>query len=262
MQIQFTESLPLFTLEDAQAALKLQENLIYSWIEVLHSPSALELLELQKNIKLIKILIGKIIGDNASLTLRLSNLQSAYDQLVANYNTVSESLAEEVTARELLQAEVSALKETVGELTGDKQCVEAASIVRAAETRFLDLLCSQAPKEWRVYYSKVSDLEADILSGEAHETIKYLWTVHNARYWNKRDINRLLRDLSVTRATITHKEDRNVDYYRKLTEEQVRSTFSSAFFRESAYDKPTRIPDHLVETALKLHKLTATPTDS
>ena len=64
MQIQFTESLPLFTLEDAQAALKLQENLIDSWIEVLHSPSALELLELQKNIKLIKILIGKIIGDN------------------------------------------------------------------------------------------------------------------------------------------------------------------------------------------------------
>jgi hypothetical protein len=102
----------------------------------------------------------------------------------------------------------------------------------------------------------VSDLEADIQSGQAHETIKQMWASTNSRYWNKRDMNILLRNLSVTRATITHKEDRNVDYYRKLTEEQVRSTFSSVRFRESALDL---IPDHLVQAALNLHKLTATP---
>lgn len=262
LPIQVTQTLPIFTLKDAQTALQSQEDRLSTWIQDVHSPSLLELFELHKNIKSIKLLIAKIIGDNASLTERLSNLQSAYDQLLTNYNTVSESLAKEVIARERLQAEVSALKETVDELTGDKQCVEAAIIVRAAEVRFLDLLCSQAPKEWREYYSKVCDLEADILSGDAHESIQHLWDVYKERYWKKRDINRLLRDFSNTRATITYKEDRDVDYYRKLTEEQVRSTFSSAYFRESVSDPPTAIPDHLVQAALELHKLTATPIDS
>ena len=134
---------------------------------------------------------------------------------MARYNVVSKSLAEEVTARELLQAEVSGLKETVGKLICDKQCFKAASIVRAAEIRFLDLLCSQAPKKWRGYYSKVCDLEVDILSDEAHESIKDLWAVHNnAKYWNTRDINRLLRDLSVIN---THNKEGRSSHCRLLS---------------------------------------------
>jgi hypothetical protein len=63
---------------------------------------------------------------------------------------------------------------------------------------FLDLLCSKAPSHWREYYSKVSDLddlEQDIESGEAHDTIKLLWNQYKSQYWKKRDMIRLLRDL-------------------------------------------------------------------
>jgi hypothetical protein len=84
LQIQFTQTLPLFTLEDAQAALQSQENLIDSWIQDLHSPSSLELVELHKNIISIKLLIVKIIGDNASLTEAVKFarcLQPTCDQL-------------------------------------------------------------------------------------------------------------------------------------------------------------------------------------
>jgi hypothetical protein len=72
MKIKFTHTSQLITLEDVQAALQSQENLLDSWIQHLHSPSSLELMDLHDNIKSIKLLIARNIGDNNSLAFLLS----------------------------------------------------------------------------------------------------------------------------------------------------------------------------------------------
>jgi chaperonin cofactor prefoldin len=241
--------------DDAIQSMKDMEALIDNWIQEIHSPDLNELSRLFDNLRAIRTLLERIKSDNLSLTSRFNALQNSYDKL----KTDAEALECKVGDLEdkVLQMETSLKeqKETIEKLGGDAAIIEAATILSAAENRFINLLCEKCPDQ-REYYSKVADCLTDIKYGDAHPELVKQWELFK-HYWPRRDMQRICREISQSRGVVVHKEDRDPTYYLNLSGVQVKNTLTTTYVQSSIANNPELIPNKLVQIIVELHNLTA-----
>jgi chaperonin cofactor prefoldin len=201
--------------DDAIQSMKKMEALIDNWIQEIHS-------------------YDKLKTDAEALECKVGHLEDKVLQMET-------SLKEQ--------------KETIEKLGGDAAIIEAATILSAAENRFITLLCKKCPDQ-REYYSKVADCLWDIKEGDAHAELVKQWELLK-HYWPLRDMRRICRDFSQSRAMVAHKEDRDPNYYLNLSGNQVKNTLKDTYVQPDIANNPKLIPKHIVNIIVELHNLTA-----
>lgn len=251
LKIKSTVFCPINTEEDALNALSVLERTVFDWIQNVHTPSIDELSVHHDNIQSIRRLLASLQCEKRGLELRLASLQASHDQLLAKHNEVISKLDDVERANISLKSEVDDLKSRIQALEPGAAVIEAASVVNAAEQRFLDLLIKD-PQE-RKLYKQVRGVIYDIGADEASDALCSSWKKYK-KYWPQKNMSILLDSLSRTRGSIVHKEDRDPVYYRGLTSEYVRDIMKEAYFCSggSSYD----IDDELIELVVSIHSLT------
>lgn len=139
------------------------------------------------------------------------------------------------------------------QLEEEAAVVEAMTIVKAAEARFLDLLLTD-PDERRDYRTVRSVINA-VEDNYASNALCEQWEEHR-KYWDEKAMRTVIEELSVTRAQVMHREDRDPERYRNMTSQEVGIKMREVVVK-APFTAAGRIPSRTVQKIQVLHNLTS-----
>lgn len=209
---------------------------------------------LYENIRKLKSMVGQLEGSNDSLTSHLNCLEASLDAEVKRREELECTVVALKSATDVLTVEVDTLRKQVGKLSEDSAVVYAKSIVRAAESRFVKLLCEGMSHDKREDFNFKTMKEInDVSVHELPDSVRMQQNIHG-KAWCHRIMARVIRNLTKASAPCCHREDREQVHFETLSEDNV----LQALNRLPAHQ---RFNDKEKQTVLMLHKASMKTTE-
>lgn len=165
-----------------------------------------------------------------------------------NLDLLTDQLKTETEERETLEKKVEDLQIEVASMKVAASVILAKSIVSAAEARFVELICEGVADHG---YTRVGDIQYDVESNFAPQKIAAKWKKHKD-CWDARLLPRLIRDLTDSRGSVCHEEDRKPEKFETMSVKAIKEALSAV----KLHPLGNPIGQDQIKALIKLHTAT------